>query len=118
MKCLDAIAAGVFPHDLKPVPDGVRQPSDLLAWYTERFDPAMKRLEATTGGELLRDVDFHGFATFPAVALVQLILNHTIDHRGQLSTCLRPIGAKVPPLYGPSHDTGGFKGGRAPAAGS
>jgi uncharacterized damage-inducible protein DinB len=46
----------------------------------------MKRLDATTGGELLRDVDFYGFTTFPAVVLVQLILNHTIHHRGQLST--------------------------------
>ena len=54
MKYLDAIAAGVFPHDLKPVPDGY----------------------------------------------------------------LRPMGAKVPPMYGPSHDTGGFKGGRAPAPGT
>jgi hypothetical protein len=45
IKYLDAIAAGVFPHDLKPVPDSVRQPSDILAWYTERFDPAMNRLD-------------------------------------------------------------------------
>ena len=118
MKYLDAIASGVFPHDLKPVPDEVRQPSDLLAWYTERFDPAMKRLESTTGDELLRNVDFYGLATFPAVVLVQLILNHTIHHRGQLSTYLRPMGAKVPPMYGPSHDTGGFTGGRAPAPGT
>jgi uncharacterized damage-inducible protein DinB len=64
----------------------VRRPSDILAWYTDRFDRAMKRLDATTGGELLRDVDFYGFTTFPAVVLVQLILNHTIHHRGQLST--------------------------------
>jgi len=118
LKYLDAIAAGVFPHDLMSVPDGVRRPSDILAWYTERFDPAMKRLDVTTGEELLRDVDFYGFATFPAVVLVQLILNHTIHHRGQLSTYLRPMGAKVPPLYGPSHDTGGFTGGRAPASGT
>jgi hypothetical protein len=60
IKYLDAIAAGVFPHDLKPTPDAVRKPSDVLAWYTERFDPAMRRLETTTGDELLRMVDFYG----------------------------------------------------------
>ena len=27
-----------------------------------------------------------------------------IDHRGQLSTYLRPMGAKVPAIYGPSAD--------------
>jgi uncharacterized damage-inducible protein DinB len=111
IKYLDAIAAGVFPHDLKPLPDSIRQPSDILAWYMERFDPAITRLEKTTGDELLRIVDFYGIRSFPAIGLLQLILNHTIHHRGQLSTYLRPMGAKVPSLYGPSHDTGGFTGG-------
>src|SRR5262245_2841057 len=64
MKYLDAIASGVFPHDLKPVPDGVRQPADILVWYTERFAPAMKRLQSTTGDDLLRIVDFYGLARF------------------------------------------------------
>ena len=111
IKYLDAIAAGVFPHDLRPVPDGVREPADVLAWYEERFDPAVKRLERTTGEELLRIVDFYGLRSFPAIGLLQLILNHTIHHRGQLSTYLRPMGAKVPSLYGPSYDAGGFTGG-------
>ena len=110
IKYLEAIAAGVFPHDLKPVPEAVRQPSDILAWYTERFDPAVRRLEETSGDELLRIVDFYGLRTFPAIGLLQLIMNHTIHHRGQLSTYLRPMGAKVPSLYGPSYDAGGFRG--------
>jgi uncharacterized damage-inducible protein DinB len=113
IKYLDAMATGVFPHDLKPLPDGVHQPSDILAWYTERFDPAMKRLEATNGKELLRIVDFYGLRSIPSIGLLQLILNHTIHHRGQLSTYLRPMGAKVPSLYGPSYDAGGFTGGIA-----
>lgn len=113
IKYLDAIAEGVFPHELTTVPEGLRSPSDLLAWYAARFDPAIQRLEKTTGDELLRIVDFYGIRSFPAIGLLQLILNHTIHHRGQLSTYLRPMGAKVPALYGPSHDTGGFTGGAA-----
>jgi uncharacterized damage-inducible protein DinB len=111
IKYLDAVASGVFPHDLKPTPDDVRKPSDVLDWYTGRFESAAKRLEATTGDELLRMVDFYGLRTFPAIGLLQIILNHTIHHRGQLSTYLRPMGAKVPSLYGPSYDAGGFRGG-------
>jgi uncharacterized damage-inducible protein DinB len=111
IKYLDAIAAGVFPHDLQPAPDGVREPPDVIAWYRERFDPAVTRLETTSGDDLLRMVDFYGIRTFPAIGLLQLILNHTIHHRGQLSTYLRPMGAKVPSLYGPSYDAGGFIGG-------
>ena len=110
IKYLDAIAAGVFPHDLRPLPEDLRGPADVLAWYTERFDPAVRRLETTSGDELLRMVDFYGLRTFPAIVLLQLILNHTIHHRGQLSTYLRPMGAKVPSLYGPSYDAGGFTG--------
>jgi uncharacterized damage-inducible protein DinB len=32
-------------------------------------------------------------------------LNHTIHHRGQLSTYLRAMGGKVPPIYGESYDS-------------
>jgi uncharacterized damage-inducible protein DinB len=31
-------------------------------------------------------------------------LKHGIHHRGQLSAYLRPMGAKVPSIYGPSAD--------------
>jgi len=110
IKYLDAIANGVFGHELTPVPDDVRLTSDVLAWYTGRFEPAMTCLEGVTGDDLLRIVDFYGLRTFPAIGLLQLILNHTIHHRGQLSTYLRPMGAKVPSIYGPSYDAGGFTG--------
>jgi len=83
---------------------------DILAWYAERHGPAMQRLGNATGDDLLRVVDFYGIRSFPAIGLIQLILNHTIHHRGQLSTYLRPIGAKVPSIYGPSYDAGGFSG--------
>jgi uncharacterized damage-inducible protein DinB len=111
IKYLDAIANGFFPHELTPVPSEVRSASDVLAWYTERFEPAMQRLDTTTGDELLRMVDFYGLRSFPAIGLLQIILNHTIHHRGQLSTYLRPMGARVPSIYGPSYDAGGFTGG-------
>jgi uncharacterized damage-inducible protein DinB len=77
-----------------------------LAWHIVSAE--IKYLDAIAAGLFP-----HGFATFPAIVLLQLILNHTIHHRGQLSTYLRPMGAKMPPLYGPSHDTGGFPGGRS-----
>jgi len=40
----------------------------------------------------------------PAVGFIQLALNHTIHHRGQLSVYLRPMGGKVPSIYGESYD--------------
>ena len=35
-------------------------------------------------------------------------LHDAIHHRGQLSTYLRPMGAKVPAIYGPSADDSGM----------
>ena len=41
----------------------------------------------------------------PVGQFLWFILFDAIHHRGQLSTYLRPIGAKVPAIYGPSGDS-------------
>jgi uncharacterized damage-inducible protein DinB len=40
----------------------------------------------------------------PAVLYLGFLNNHTIHHRGELSTYLRPMGSKVPSIYGGSYD--------------
>jgi uncharacterized damage-inducible protein DinB len=42
----------------------------------------------------------------PAADIVWLFHFDEIRHRGQLSTCLRPMGASVPSIYGASGDSG------------
>ena len=42
----------------------------------------------------------------PTGDIVWLFHFDEIHHRGQLSTYLRPMGAKVPSIYGPSGDSG------------
>jgi uncharacterized damage-inducible protein DinB len=45
--------------------------------------------------------------TMPRVMFLRsIMLNHWIQHRGQLGVYLRLIGAKVPSSYGPSGDEG------------
>ena len=39
-----------------------------------------------------------------AIPYVQFCLNHGIHHRGQFPVYLRPMGAKVPSIYGRSFD--------------
>jgi uncharacterized damage-inducible protein DinB len=41
----------------------------------------------------------------PVGQFLWYILFDAIHHRGQLSTYLRPMGATVPPIYGPSGDS-------------
>ena len=52
-----------------------------------------------------RRVDFRGMFQRPAVMYLNFLLHHSIHHRGQLSTYLRPMGAKVPAMYGESYDS-------------
>jgi uncharacterized damage-inducible protein DinB len=53
---------------------------------------------------LTRIIDFRGLFQLPAVTYVQVGLNHSIHHRGQLSMYLRPMGGTVPSIYGESYD--------------
>ena len=49
-------------------------------------------------------IDFYGIRMMPAISFAQIGIIHTIHHRGQLSTYLRPMGGKVPSIYGESYD--------------
>ena len=40
--------------------------------------------------------------------LVSSTINHLVHHRGQLTVYLRMLDQKIPSIYGPSADSGGF----------
>jgi len=54
---------------------------------------------------LVRVLDFQGLFRAPAFTFIQSGLTHAIHHRGQLSTYLRPMGSKVPVVYGETKDS-------------
>jgi uncharacterized damage-inducible protein DinB len=101
---LDAVASGAFDFSGGARPESIRTPGDIVDWYSERFAKAVDRLKPMTGDQLTRIIDFRGLFQLPAVVFVQVGLNHSIHHRGQLSMYLRPMGAKVPSIYGESYD--------------
>ena len=101
---LDAVASGAFDYSGGTRPESVRTPSDVVDWYSERFAKAVDRVKQMNGDQLTKVIDFRGLFQFPAVVYVQVGLSHTIHHRGQLSMYLRPMGAKVPSIYGESFD--------------
>src|SRR5262249_3531606 len=100
---LDAVAAGEFNFN-SPKPDWIRNSADVSKWYAENFETNIKRVEQLTDDQLIKIVDFRGIRQWPAVLFLQSGLNHTIHHRGQLSTYLRPLGLRVPSIYGQSYD--------------
>ena len=104
IRFFEAAVSGKFDYGNTAPPGAIRTPEDVVAWYADRFAAAIGRLQETPGERLLQVVDFRGVLKFPAYAFVGIGMNHTVHHRGQLSMYLRPMGAKVPSIYGESYD--------------
>jgi uncharacterized damage-inducible protein DinB len=81
-------------------------PAQAAEWYEHHVRGGLARVRNMNADELLTVVDFFGVFQMPAVLLLSFQLKHSIHHRAQLSTYLRPMGAKVPGIYGPSGDSG------------
>ena len=101
---LQAIIQGAFDLTPAPLPDAIRTAEAVNNWYSQRWQENLPRLSQVSGEQLIKRIDFRGLFQFPAVVYAQIGLNHTIHHRGQLSMYLRPMGAKVPSIYGESFD--------------
>lgn len=78
--------------------------ADLVNWYDSNFKSAIARVREMTPEQLCTPVDFLGAFNFPAVFYLTFVNNHSIHHRGQLAVYLRPMGSKVPSIYGGSAD--------------
>ena len=102
---LGGIAAGAFDFTPMPRPESIKNSAGIATWFDETFATNLERLQALTGEQLVKMLDFRGMFQWPAVSFIQLTVTHTIHHRGQLSMYLRPMGAKVPAIYGESYDT-------------
>jgi uncharacterized damage-inducible protein DinB len=103
---LNCIANGEFT----PPPDdsaacGIANPAEACARYSEKVPAALDRVRALPGEKLAAIIDLFGMIQAPAVNFLAMAVKHSVHHRGQLSTYLRPMGGKVPGIYGPSGDT-------------
>ncbi len=101
---MNGIAEGAF------VPSGGQRPEELSTgekiseWYGTEIPKAVAKLREMNAEDCGKVLDFMGMFKMPAVAFAQLSMAHAIHHRGQLSAYLRPMGSKVPGIYGPSGD--------------
>ena len=102
---LNAVASGAFDFTGGARPPEIQKPTDVVSWYSGEFDRALGKVKALDGEQLLKPIDFRGIFNFPAYAYLQSGLSHSIHHRGQLSTYLRPMGGRVPSIYGESYDS-------------
>ena len=105
MRFMDALQAGVFDFSPRPRPDSIKSSQDVNGWYSENFAPRFEQLTKLSEEQLVKILDFRGIFQLPAVMYLEFVLHHSIHHRGQLSMYLRPMGAKVPAMYGESYDS-------------
>ncbi|MGA9981754.1 MAG: DinB family protein [Candidatus Sulfotelmatobacter sp.] len=78
--------------------------AEVVAWYDDRIKQGVARIATMTPEQLLTPVAFFGVFNLPAVLYLGFLTSHSIHHRGELSTYLRPMGSKVPSIYGGSYD--------------
>jgi uncharacterized damage-inducible protein DinB len=77
--------------------------AEIVGWYDTAMAATLPKVKAMSGEDLAKIVTFFGLQ-LPNVAYLSILSNHSIHHRGQLSTYLRPMGSTVPSIYGGSAD--------------
>jgi uncharacterized damage-inducible protein DinB len=78
--------------------------AEIVEWYDRNFKRAADRVRAMSAEQLLTPVEFFGVFNLPAAFYLGFLNNHSVHHRGELATYLRPMGSKVPSIYGGSYD--------------
>jgi uncharacterized damage-inducible protein DinB len=104
---IDSIVNGAFVWDQ----DGAKQAESRFSdarsvadFYNTTLPAKLAQLKALPGDKLTEPLDFFGMMKMPRVQFIAMASNHSIHHRGQLAAYLRPMGSKVPDIYGPSAD--------------
>ena len=101
---LDGIGNLNFTMENPPEEEKPKNVAELVAWYDKNFKRAAAKVADLSAEQLLTPVNFMGAFEFPVVFYLGFLNNHSIHHRGQLATYLRPMGSKVPSIYGGSYD--------------
>jgi len=101
---LDSFLAGKFEMEDDSMPADFSHAADVAAWYEEEFRPKLERVTKLPADFWASLLPFFGIYNYPTVMYWHFMLLHTAHHRGQLCAYLRPMGGKVPNIYGGSFD--------------
>ena len=97
---IDALETGRADWNPPPMPSTMKE---VLDRYTEQSSDISRRWKSLPDEKWNGKMEFFG-AERPASPMAWSFLFDLVHHRGQISTYLRPMGAKVPQIYGPSGD--------------
>jgi uncharacterized damage-inducible protein DinB len=88
------------PFKPLPMPATMKEVAET---YEKQNADIVKRWKALPEEKWRGTVELFGKQR-PASGMAWSFFHDIIHHRGQITTYLRPMGAKVPQIYGPSHD--------------
>ena len=77
---------------------------DIVAFYEKEVPALLAKIRSLPGEQLAKETPFFGIMNMPNVMYLGFMTNHSVHHRGQLSTYLRAMNAHVPSIYGGSAD--------------
>jgi uncharacterized damage-inducible protein DinB len=97
---MEAIENGTAEWAPPPTPSTMKEVVDA---YSKQSDEIIQRLNALPDERWNGKLQFFG-SEHSSSAMAWSFLFDIVHHRGQISTYLRPMGAKVPQIYGPSGD--------------
>jgi len=97
---IESFETGVGVWAPPPMPGTLRE---VLEAYETLSDSMPERWANVPDARWDGTVEFFGKQR-PALPMAWGFLFDIVHHRGQLTTYLRPMGAKVPQIYGPSFD--------------
>jgi uncharacterized damage-inducible protein DinB len=100
---MDGIADLKFTMAARAESEKPKTVAELVDWYDRNMKRAADRVHTLSAAQLLTPVSFFTF-NLPAAFYLAFVNNHSIHHRGELATYLRPMGSKVPSIYGGSFD--------------
>jgi uncharacterized damage-inducible protein DinB len=99
---LDGI--GALKFDMESPEHKPQTSAETATWYDENIKRAVATIAKMSAEQLMTPVAFFGVFNLPSAMYLGFMNNHSIHHRGELATYLRPMGAKVPSIYGGSYD--------------
>lgn len=97
---IEALENGTAQWAPPPLPETMDK---VLEAYDEQNEKMEARLKALPAERWDGAINFFGHDQASS-AMAWSFLFDIVHHRGQITTYLRPMGAKVPQIYGPSGD--------------
>jgi len=97
---IEALENGRAEWSPPPMPGTMKE---VLDAYEKQSAGMTERWNALPQEKWGGNMEFFG-GERPAAAMAWSFLFDIVHHRGQITTYLRPMGAKVPQIYGPSGD--------------